>query len=97
MTEDPDCARKRKPPTELKVSEESIAALRARLNSAEGPRCLAESAKLRAERAAKMMPIEILQAVETEEGDKVVDEVWPDVANAYFKPAPTAPIANSPH
>jgi hypothetical protein len=35
MTEDPKPAGKRKAPTQLKVSEESIAVLKARLNSEE--------------------------------------------------------------
>jgi hypothetical protein len=32
-----------------------------------------------------MLPTEILAALETDEGHEVIDELWPDVANAYFK------------
>jgi hypothetical protein len=85
-------ARKRKAPTKLLISGESKAALRARLDSEEGLRCLAEFAKLLAESAAKMMPTEILDALDTDEGHQVIDELWPDVVHAYFKarcnPAP---------
>jgi hypothetical protein len=44
MTEPPKPVRKRKAPTQLLISEESQAALRARLDSEEGQRCLDEFA-----------------------------------------------------
>lgn len=38
------------------------------------------------------MPTEFLQALDTKEGRKVFQELWPDVVNAYIKalsyPAP---------
>jgi hypothetical protein len=57
-----------------------------------GRRCLNEFAEVLTQGAAKMLPAGILDALETEEGHEVIDELWPDVANAYFKarlsPAP---------
>jgi hypothetical protein len=92
MTETPTPKRKRKPPTQLLISEESKAALRARLDSEEGQRGLDEFAKLIAEWAAKSMPTELLQAMGTTEGVKLLQELWPDIVNAFFKalsnPAP---------
>jgi hypothetical protein len=85
MTETPTLARKRKPPTQLLISEESKAAMRARLDSEEGQRCLDEFAKIIAEWAAKSMPMELLQALDTPEGQKVLEELWPDIVNAFFK------------
>jgi len=76
---------KRKGPTTLLISEELRAELRARLDSAEGQLWLNEFAELLTQWAAKMVPTEILAALETEEGHEVIDELWPDVANAYFK------------
>jgi hypothetical protein len=92
MTEKPKPVRKRRAPTQLLISEESKAALRARLDSEEGQRCLDEFARLIAEWAAKAMPTELLQALDAAEGQKILQELWPDIVNAYFKalsnPAP---------
>ena len=85
MTETPKPVRKRKPPTQLLISEESKAAMRARLDSEEGRRRLDEFAKIIAEWAAKSMPMELLQALGTPEGQKVHEEIWPDIVNALFK------------
>ena len=77
--------RKRTAPTQLLISEKSKAALRARLDSEEGQRCLDEFAKLIAEWAAKSMPTELLQALGTAEGAKLLQELWPDIVNAFFR------------
>jgi hypothetical protein len=77
--------RKRKVPTQLLISEESKAAMRARLDSEEGQRCLDDFAKLIAEWAAKSMPIELLQVLKYPEGRKILEELWPDIVNAFFK------------
>jgi hypothetical protein len=79
-------------PARLLISEESKAALRARLESEEGQRCLDEFAKLIAEWAANVMPTELLQALGTRENLDALKELWPDIVDAYFKalsnPAP---------
>jgi hypothetical protein len=85
MTEDPKPARKRKPPTQLKVSEESVAALKARLNSAEGQQWLNEFASMITEWAARSMPTELLQALGERENLDTLKELWPDIVDAYFK------------
>ena len=85
MTETPKPVRKRKPPTQLLISEGSKAAMRARLDSDEGRRRLDEFAKIIAEWAAKSMPMELLQALGTPEGQEVHEELWPDIVNAFFK------------
>ena len=48
--------RRRRAPTELRISENSKAAMQARLQSEEGQRCLDEFASVIAEWAAKSMP-----------------------------------------
>jgi len=85
MTEDARPARKRKAPTQLKVSEESMAALKARLYSAEGQQWLNEFASLIAEWAARSMPTELLQALSTDGDLNTLKELWPDIVDAYFK------------
>lgn len=85
MTENAKPARRRNAPTQLKVSEESLAALKARLNSAEGQQWLNEFATLIAEWAAKSMPTELLQALSTDGDLNTLKELWPDIVDAYFK------------
>jgi hypothetical protein len=60
MTEDAKPVRKRKSPTQLKISEESMAALRARLSSEEGQRWLNDFARMITEWAATAMLTELL-------------------------------------
>ena len=48
-------------PTQLKINEESLAALKARLNSAEGQQWLNEFASMIAEWATSSMPTELLK------------------------------------
>jgi len=92
MTKDSKPARNRKAPTQLKVSEESQAALKARLNSAEGQQLLNEFASMITVWAAKSMPTELLQALVEEKGHETLKGLWPDIVDAYFKalsnPAP---------
>ena len=85
MAESPKPARKRKPPTQLKVSEESLAALKARLNSEEGQQWLNEFAKMITEWAARSMPTELLHALGERENLDTLKELWPDIVDAYFK------------
>jgi hypothetical protein len=59
--------------------------MRARLDSEEGQQCLDEFAKIIPEWAAKAMPTELLQAMGTAEGGKLLQELWPDIVNAFFK------------
>lgn len=82
---DKKSVRRRKPPTELKFTEESKRNLQERLQSEEGQRCLDEFAKLIAEWAAKATPTELLEALGTREGQALLKELWPDIVNAYFK------------
>jgi hypothetical protein len=77
--------RKRKPPTQLIISDESQAAMRARLDSDEGQGCLDESASLIAEWAAKSMPTDLLGALAKEKGHVSLKSLWPDIVNAFFK------------
>jgi hypothetical protein len=85
MTEMPTPKRKRRPRTQLLISEESKAVMQARLQSEEGQRCLDEFASLITEWAAKSMPTELLLALGTAEGQNVLEELWPDIVNAFFK------------
>jgi hypothetical protein len=83
MTDKPP--RKRKPPTQLIISEESKAAMHARLQSEEGQQLLDEFASVIAEWAGKSTPSELLQALSIPEGKKVLEDLWPDIVNAFFQ------------
>jgi hypothetical protein len=85
MTKDSKPARKRKPTTQLLISEESKAALRARLDSEEGQRCLDDFARLIADWAVEAMPTELVQALGTDEGSSLLKDLWPKIVDAYFK------------
>jgi hypothetical protein len=78
-------ARKRRSHTQLIVSEESKAALKAHLDSEEGQRSLDEFARIIAEWAAKSMPAELLQALGARENLDTLKELWPDIVDAFFK------------
>jgi hypothetical protein len=88
--------RRRRPPTRLIVSEESKVAMRARLDSEEGQRCLDEFASVIAERAAKSMPSELLRALGTPEGKKILEDLWPDIVDSFFEAHSSLAPANSP-
>ncbi len=81
----PKPVRKRKPPTQLVISEESKAALEARLKSEEGQRCLDQFATLIIDWAVAQMPTDLLEALVKEKGHATLKEIWPDIVNAYFK------------
>jgi hypothetical protein len=93
--DDPKPTRRRKPPTQLIVSEQSKAAMKARLDSEEGQRCLDELAKIIAEWSAKSMPPDLLQALVEEKGHATLKDLWPEIVTAFFKacsnPAPRRP------
>jgi hypothetical protein len=77
--------RKRRARTELRTSEESKAATQAHLQSEEGQRCLDEFARVIADWATKLMPLELLQTLGTPGGRKVLEELWPDIVDAFFR------------
>ncbi len=99
MTQKDKLVRKRKPPTELRISEESKAAMRARLDSEDGQRCLDEFALLIAKWAAKSMPTDLLGALVKEKGHATLKSLWPDIVNAFFRAhssvAPRDPSAST--
>jgi hypothetical protein len=63
MHKENNLTRKGKALGTILIREESKAAMRVRLDSEEGQRCLAEFAKIIAEWAARSMPLELLQAM----------------------------------
>jgi hypothetical protein len=82
----PSCpARQRKPPTQLILSDEFKEQMQARMKSPEGQRALDEFARLIADWAFEQMPRELLEGLDSREGKKVLEELWPDIVNAYFK------------
>jgi hypothetical protein len=81
----PKPVRKRKPPTQLVISEESKAALEARLKSEDGRRCIDQFVTLIVEWAVAQMPTDLLEALVKEKGHATLKEIWPDIVNAYFK------------
>ena len=77
--------RKRKPPTQLILSDEFKQHMEARMKSEEGKRALNEFAGIIADWAFEQMPRELLEGLSTSEGKKILEEIWPDIVNAYFK------------
>jgi hypothetical protein len=77
--------RKRKPPTQLILSDEFKQHMEARMKSEEGKRALNEFAAIIADWAFEQMPRELLEGFGTSEGKKILEEIWPDIVNAYFK------------
>jgi hypothetical protein len=69
--------------------------MQARLQSEEGQRCPDEFASVIAEWAAKSMPIQLLQNLGTPEGWRVLQDLWPDMANAFFKAHSTLGPSNN--
>ena len=85
MTEDEKPEPKRNTPTQLKISEESMAALKARLNSEGGQQWLNEFAKLIVDWATTAMPMELLQCLGPGGDLNTLEEHWPDIVDAYFE------------
>jgi hypothetical protein len=53
--------------------------------SEEGQRALNEWAAIIADWAFEQMPRDLLEGLASREGKKVLEEIWPDIVNAYFK------------
>jgi len=85
MTKSQKPVRKRKPPTQLILSDEFKQHMEARMKSEEGKRALNEWAGIIADWAFEQMPQELLEGLSTREGKKILEEIWPDIVNAYFK------------
>ena len=84
--------RKRKQPTQLILSDEFKQHMEARMKSEEGKHALNELAGIIADWAFEQMPRELFEGLASCEGKKILEEIWPDIVNAYFKalsnPAP---------
>jgi len=77
--------RKRKQPTQLILSDEFKQHMEARMKSEEGKRALNEFAGIIADWAFEQMPRGLLEGLASCEGKKILEEIWPDIVNAYFK------------
>lgn len=77
--------RKRQQPTQLILSDEFKQHMEARMKSQEGKRALNEWAGIIADWAFEQMPRDLLEGLASREGKKVLEEIWPDIVNAYFK------------
>jgi hypothetical protein len=71
--------------------------MQANLQSEEGQRCLDEFASVIAEWAAKYIPIQLRQDLDTPEGRKELREFWPDIVDAFFKAHSTLSRSNNSH
>ena len=87
--------RRRRAPTELRISENSKAAMQARLQSEEGQRCLDEFASVVAE-WAKFMPIQLLRDLDTPEGGKYSKISGPTWSTPSSKLTPPSAVATTP-
>jgi hypothetical protein len=83
---------KHKPRTQLILSPELKQHMEERMKSEEGKRALNEWAGIIADWALEQMPQDLLQGLASREGKKILEQIWPDIVNAYFKalsnPAP---------
>jgi hypothetical protein len=43
------------------------------------------------------MPQELLEGLASREGEKILEEIWPDIVNAYFKALSNPAPRDSPH
>ena len=80
---------------ELRISQASQDALKARLATPEGKEALKKLARLIAESALEAMSPDLLASLETKEGMAAFREAWPDIVDAFLfrrgsKPAATA-------
>ena len=87
MTKSQKPVRKRKPPTQLILSDEFKQHMEARMKSEEGKRCLDQFAKLIIDWAIAQMPTDLLEALVKEKGHATVKELWPGIVNALSNPA----------
>lgn len=71
--------------TDPPISPDSSEAFRSRLHSPEGQAALDRLARLIVERAVDAMPPELYAPFSTEEGRKVLEEMWPEIVQAYFR------------
>jgi hypothetical protein len=69
---------------DLRISEASQEALRARLASPEGKEALSNLARLIAKTAIDAMPPDLLATLDTPEGMKAFLEAWPDLVSAFL-------------
>ena len=79
---------------ELRISQASQDALKARLVTPEGKEALKKLARLIAESALEAMPPDLLASLETKEGMAAFRDAWPDFVDAFLfrrgsKPAAT--------
>lgn len=69
---------------ELRLDEASRIDLEERLKSPEGQEILIRLARLIAQSAAKHMPTDLLRSLNTQEGEAVFREAWPEIVDAFL-------------
>ena len=69
---------------ELRISQASQDALKARLATPEGKAALNDLARLIAETAFEAMPPDLQESLATEEGMAAFREAWPDIVDAFL-------------
>ncbi len=69
---------------ELRISQASQEALKARLATPEGKAALNDLARLIAETAFEAMPPDFQESLATEEGMAAFREAWPDFVDAFL-------------
>ena len=77
--------RKRKSPTQLILSDDFKLHMEVRMKSEEGKRALSDWAGIIADWAFGQMPRDLLEGLASREGKKILEEICPDIVNAYFK------------
>ncbi len=69
---------------ELRIDEASRKALEERLRSPEGQEIMSRLARIIVESALEHMPPEMLQALNTKEGEATFRDVWPDIVDGFL-------------
>jgi hypothetical protein len=69
---------------ELRLAPGFHEAIRARLETPEGKAAMERLVALIAERTVKILPPEFLDTLDTPDGRKKLEELWPVIVDAYF-------------
>lgn len=71
--------------TDLRLAPGFHEALQARMVTPEGKEAMNRLVGLIAEAAVRAMPQELLASLDTPQGQKALEDMWPEIVDAYFR------------
>ena len=80
---------------DIRITQASQDALKARVATPEGKKALNDLARLIAETVFEAMPPDLQESLATEKGMAAFRDVWPDIVNAFFLGRGTKPAATA--